>query len=127
MNVHEFNFEPEDEEDDQPRIHLVAFDDINLGAERRYLVKGLILRTGLAVIWGPPKSGKSFLVFDLVMHLALDWRYRGRRVHSGSVIYCAFEGQIGFEARCAAFRQKFLAENKEHIPFYLQPVTLDLV
>jgi hypothetical protein len=107
--------------------HISAFDDIQLRTERRYLVKGLIPRTGLIVVWGPPKSGKSFIVFDLVMHLALDWRYRGRRVHPGFVVYCAFEGQFGFEARCAAFRKEFLADAHERVPFYLEPVTLDLV
>ena len=71
MNVHEFNFELEDDEVDQSRIYLIAFDNINLKTERRYLVKGLIPRTGLIVVWGPPKSGKSFIVFDLVMHIAL--------------------------------------------------------
>jgi hypothetical protein len=127
VNVHEFNFELEDDEVDQSRIYLIAFDNINLKTERRYLVKGLIPRTGLVVVWGPPKSGKSFTVFDLVMHVALDWHYHGRRVHPGFVVYCAFEGQFGFEARCAAFRQKFLPPNRGSVPFYLQPVTLDLV
>jgi hypothetical protein len=127
VNVHEYDFELEDEDEHQSRIYLVAFDDMPLGAERRYLVKGLIPRTGLIVVWGPPKSGKSFIVFDLVMHIALDRPYRGRRVHPGTVVYCAFEGQTGSEARRAAFRKKFLADNHEPVPFYLEPVTLDLV
>jgi hypothetical protein len=127
VNVHEYDFKVKDEDEPQSRIYLVPLDDIKLGAERRYLIKGLIPRTGLVVVWGPPKSGKSFKIFDMLMHVALNRRYRGRRVHSGSVVYCAFEGQTGFAARCAAFRQKFLAQNKEHVPFYLQPVTLDLV
>jgi hypothetical protein len=110
-----------------PRIRLVPFDDIKLGTERRYLVKGLIPRIGLAVVWGPPKSGKSFWVFDVMMHVALNRLYRGRRVHHGPVVYCAFEGQTGLEARCAAFRQRFLAEDHEPVPFYLQSVALDLV
>jgi len=42
------------------RVWLVPFDEIKLGAESRYLVKGLIPRVGLSVIWGPPKCGKSF-------------------------------------------------------------------
>jgi hypothetical protein len=58
------------------QIKLVAFDDITLGTGRRYLVKGLIPREGLTVIWGAPKSGKSFWTFDMVMHVALDWEYR---------------------------------------------------
>ena len=79
------------------------------------------------IVWGPPKSGKSFWVFDLVMHIALAWQYRGRRVQPAPVVYCAFEGQSGFEARVEAFRQHFLQDHQEPVPFYLEPVTIDLV
>jgi AAA domain len=127
MSVQVFNFEVEDDDEDPSRIRLVAFDNIELGTERRYLIKGLIPRSGLIVVWGPPKSGKSFKVLDIVMHVALNRPYRGRRVHPGTVIYCAFEGQTGIEARCTAFRKKFLGGHHETVPFYLEPVTLDLV
>jgi AAA domain len=109
------------------RIELVAFDDIKLGKQRRYLVKGLIPRVGLTVVWGPPKSGKSFWTFDLLMHVALDWPYRDRRVDPGAVVYCAFEGQSGIEARKEAFSKRFLADDRDPVPFFLQSVTLDLV
>jgi hypothetical protein len=109
------------------RIRLVPFGDITLGRAVRYLVKGLIPRVGLVVVWGPPKCGKSFWTFDLVMHVALGWNYRGRRVQQGPIVYCAFEGQSGFEARVEAFRQRHLAGHHGAVPFYLQPVTLDLV
>jgi hypothetical protein len=127
VTVHEYDFKGDEDDQQQSPIYLVPFDDIKLGTERRYLIKGLIPRTGLVVVWGPPKSGKSFKIFDMLMHLALSKRYRGRRVHSGPVVYCLFEGQSGSEARCAAFRDKFLAQNKDYVPFYLQPVTLDLI
>ena len=81
----------------------------------------------MTVVWGPPKCGKSFWVFDLMMHVALGQPYRGRRVHQGSVVYCAFEGQTGIEQRVAAFRKVYLEGRIEGVPFYLQPVTLDLV
>jgi hypothetical protein len=110
-----------------PRIKLIAFNDIRLSTQRRDLVKGLIPREGLVVIWGEPKCGKSFWIFDLMMHVALGWKYRGRRIQQGSVVYCAFEGQHGFEARVEAFRQRHLPEQPNHIPFYLEPLTLDLV
>jgi hypothetical protein len=112
----------------EPRIRLVPFDDIKLGTKRRYLVKGIIPRVGLVIVWGPPKSGKSFWAFDLAMHVALGWEYRGRRVHQGPVVYCAFEGQTGIEARVEAFRQRHLdSKDAGPVPFYLEPVTLDLV
>jgi len=110
-----------------PRIELVPFDRINLSPARRYLVKGLIPRVGITIVWGPPKSGKSFWAFDVAMHVALGWPYRDLRVQPGAVVYCAFEGQSGLEARVEAFRQRFLAEAHEPVPFYLEPVTLDLV
>jgi hypothetical protein len=111
----------------EPRIRLVAFDAITLGNDVPYLVKGLIPRRGLLVLWGPPKSGKSFWIFDLVMHVALGWEYRGRRVQQGAVVYCSFEGQEGVRRRIEAFRQRFLSENTIGVPFYLEPMTLDLV
>jgi hypothetical protein len=44
----------------ESRIKLIPFDKIKLGTEPRYLVKGIIPRESLAVVWGPPKCGKSF-------------------------------------------------------------------
>jgi hypothetical protein len=110
-----------------PPIKLIPFAEIKLGTERRYLINGLIPRVGLTVIWGPPKCGKTFWIFDACMHVALHWKYRGRRVHGGPVVYCSFEGQTGMEARVEAFRQRFLLEDHGDIPFFLEPVTLDLV
>jgi hypothetical protein len=109
------------------RISLLPFDEIRLGAEPRYLVKGIIPRVGLVVAWGPPKCGKSFWIFDLAMHVALGWQYRDQRVQQGAVVYCAFEGQTGIQARVEAFRQPVPIEFDGPVPFYLQPVTLDLV
>jgi len=64
-----------------------------------YQSKGIIPRVGLCIVWGPPKCGKSFLVFDMLMHVALGWEYRGRKVRQGAVVYCALEG-------CAAFKNR---------------------
>ena len=111
----------------EPRIKLVPFDKITEGTDTRYLVKGLVPHPGLTVIWGPPKCGKSFWTLDLIMRVVLGEDYRGRRVHQGPVVYCAFEGQSGIRQRIEAYRQRYLAEGAEGIPFFLQPVTLDLV
>jgi hypothetical protein len=101
------------------RFMLTLFDVLTLGNERPYLVKGLIPRVGLTVVWGPPKCGKSFWAFDLAMHVALGWRYRDRRVIKGAVVYCAFEGADGFKARAEAFRQRHLTEDHGQVEFYL--------
>jgi DNA-binding transcriptional ArsR family regulator len=104
---------------------LQAFENISLDVEQRnYLVKGLIARTGLAVIWGPPKCGKSFWAADLGMHIALGWDYRGHKVRQESVVYIALEGRHGFPARVEAFRRH---HGVVSAPFYLLSASLDLV
>ena len=107
--------------------HLVPFNEIKLSKARRDLVKGLLPREGLSVVWGAPKSGKSFWMLDVAMHVALGWPYRGRRVQSGPVVYCAFEGQSGLGARVAAFTLDHGGSIPQDVPFFLQPVMLDLV
>lgn len=116
------------QEETPPReIKLIPFGEIELDDELEYLVHGLIPRDGLTVAWGPPKCSKSFIIYDLMMHVALGRQYRGRHVEQGAVVYCAFEGGRGFKKRVAAFRQRFLKDHAEPVPFYLQPIRLDLI
>lgn len=110
------------------RLRLIPFDDIKLQTENRHAIKGLLPASGLVVIWGAPKSGKSFWTFDAVMHMALNRPYRGRRVRSGPVVYCAMEGASGYGARKEAFKRRRIASDHETpIPFYLIPAPLGLV
>ncbi len=111
----------------KPRLAPIPFEQIQLGTGAVYLVKNLIPREGLVVVWGPPKCGKSFWTFDLVMHLALGRDYRGRKVKQAATVYVACEGQQGFRARIEAFRQRHLSEKAADVPFYLVPASLDLI
>jgi AAA domain len=112
----------------KPRFTLIPFNQIRARKTSRYLIKGLISDTGLVVVWGPPKCGKSFWVFDAVMHIALGWQYRGRRVIQGNVVYLALEGQTGFDDRVEAFRQKRFEDGVGDVPnFYLVKERTDLI
>src|SRR5262249_42894089 len=75
----------------------------------------------------PPKCGKSFWCFDLVMHIATGRKYRGHRVQQGAVVYLALEGGSGFANRIEAWRQRHLAAREEPVPFYLLDVPVDLI
>ncbi|TIL49094.1 AAA family ATPase [Mesorhizobium sp.] len=109
-----------------PRFRVIPFADIRPDDRPSYLVKGLIPRRGLVVVWGPPKCGKSYWMFDLAMHVALGWSYRGHRVLAGPVVYVALEGQEGFKARVEAFRRRHLAGNAGPVPFWLMVTPLNL-
>lgn len=111
----------------QKRFALIPFDKIALDTTPSYLVKGIVPRVGLCVFWGPPKCGKSFLVYDLMMHVALGWEYRGRKVKQGAVVYCALEGCAAFKTRVEAFRLARLADNASEVPFHLMASPLALV
>jgi hypothetical protein len=110
------------------RFRLVAFNDIKPDEGAHYLIKEFFPRSGVVVVWGPPKCGKSFWIFDLLMHVALGWEYRGHRIMPGAVVYCALEGAQGFKLRIEAFRQAKLSEADPGAPpFYLMAASLNLV
>jgi hypothetical protein len=113
----------------QPRFVLTRFADIKPLDGEEYCVKGFLPRSGLAVVWGPPKCGKSFWAFDLLMHVALGWRYRGRHVRQGPIVYVCLEGAQGFRKRAEAFRKAKLAEPKDgedDPPFFVTTTPLSL-
>ena len=108
-----------------PRFPLVAFDDVLMSTTSFYLVKNLIPRAGLVIVWGAPKCGKSFWAFDLLMHVALGWEYRGLRVKPGPVVYCVLEGAKGFERRIEAFKRAH--PKSKGAPVYLMFLPVNLI
>jgi hypothetical protein len=108
-----------------PRFRLRRFKDVTIDGSARYLIKGLIPAAGLVVVYGAPKSGKSFFAFDMTMAIARGRDYRGRRVKRGPVVYLGLEGAKGWEARFAAYRRG-MAESEDPA-FYLVTDKADLI
>lgn len=108
------------------KFPLIPYDEIQLDTSPRYLVRDVIPAGALAVVWGPPKQGKSFWLFDLCMHVARGWEYRGKPAKQGIVIYGCFEGVSGFKARKVAFEREKDAGGGP-APFFLLPVAIDLI
>jgi hypothetical protein len=103
---------------------LTRFNDVTLSTSAVYLVKNLIPRAGLIIVWGPPKCGKSFWTFDVSMHIARGEPYRDRPVQQGTVVYLALEGANGFRRRIEAYRG---AHDVTESPFYLITDRVDLI
>lgn len=70
-----------------------------------WLVKGLIPKADLGVIYGASGAGKSFIVLDITMAIARGIPWRGMRVRQGKVIYICAEGVGGFRNRVEAYCQ----------------------
>jgi hypothetical protein len=116
---------PPPRETSPTRFVLIRFADFTPLEGDDYCVKDLLPRNGLAVFWGKPKSGKSFFVFDLLMHVALGWDYRGHRVKQGPVVYVCLEGARAFRKRREAFRQAKLKNGEDPaLYFIVNPLSL---
>ena len=108
------------------RFPMLRFNEMQLGTEANYIVDELIPTAGLVLVYGAPKSGKSFWAFDLTLHVALGWEYRERAVQQGTVIYCAFEGAHGYRKRKEAFRMHHMLTDEDP-PLYVVPGRADLI
>ena len=89
-----------------------------------WLVRGVLPRQGVAGLYGPSASGKSFLGFDLAAAIAEGGRWFGCRVTAAPVVYVALEGEHGFKLRAAAWETRNERELPEQMHMVLQPFRL---
>ena len=100
------------------RFTLTKLADIVPDDEPLWLIDGLIpAGPSLGVIFGQPKSGKSFLTADMFLHVAMGRAYAGCAVQQGAVVYITKEGVRGFKRRMMAARQHHHAGPQ--VPFYV--------
>jgi hypothetical protein len=78
---------------------LEPFESIKFDAHEEWLVKRLLPRRGVAVLYGKSQSFKSFIVSDLAWHIAAGWDWAGLRVLQVPVVYIAAEGAEGLRKR----------------------------
>ncbi len=69
----------------------------------RWRIKGLLPETGIAAIYGPSQSGKSFLCFDLGISMALGANWFGHRTKGCPVTYVMLESEAGLRNRVEAW------------------------
>ncbi len=87
---------------ESPRFVLLAASELASIPPMRWLVRGVFPESGLAAIYGPPASGKSFLVLDLLGAIAGGREWFSHPVAAAPSIYVALEGEAGVAQRIAA-------------------------
>lgn len=85
--------------------------------EAAWLVKGLVPRTGLTVVFGPSGAGKSFVALDVAMAVSRGEPWRGRKTEQGAVLYLAPDGGGLFVNRIVAYCQRRGIGNGDHAVF----------
>lgn len=76
------------------RLRPVTLDELFAQPAPGWLIRNVLIKTGLALIYGPPGSGKSFLALDLCGCILRGIPWYGHRVSRGNVIYIAGEGHL---------------------------------
>ncbi|MCE9508324.1 MAG: helicase RepA family protein [Alphaproteobacteria bacterium] len=113
------------EQDNKKKVIVsVAWAELKKCTKREHLVKKLLDRTAMSVVFGESNCGKSFLLLDLAIHVALGSDWCGYKVRQGTVIYIAAEGGLGIEERLEAFRLRH--GMKGHAPLRVIHVGINL-
>lgn len=73
-------------------------------ADPEFLVEDILPLRGLATIYGPPGSAKTFLALDVAMCVAGGLPFFGKSVSQGGVVYIAAEAGAGLKKRVIAAR-----------------------
>jgi putative DNA primase/helicase len=87
----------------EPRYKLLGADDLRNLPPLAWRVRGVLPAVGLAGLYGPSASGKSFLALDMAAAIAEGRQWFGCRVEAAPVVYAALEGEGGFKLRVAAW------------------------
>lgn len=110
-----------DETAKEPRFKFEKIGDLRKLPPAQWLVKDWIPDGGTGIFYGKWAAGKSFIGFDLALHLAYgmpDWHGAALPGHSQHVLVIAREGHQGFVNRVDAFKKHYgLVDDAEHITF----------
>ena len=93
---------------EEKRYQLLSVSDIQKLPKIDWLVKDTLPAQGLACIYGPSGSSKSFLALDLSLSIACKTEWFGLKIKCVPVIYIVLEGLQGFIKRVDAW----IAQNK---------------
>ena len=106
------------------RYRLLSSLDLAMLPPLQWRVRGIFPATGLAAIYGPSMSGKSFLAFDMAAAIAGGEPWFNARVTQCPVVYVCLEGEAGYKLRAQAWEMRRGQCLPESLRFVLQPFAL---
>jgi len=85
-------------------MRLYTLDELAERPTPEWLIDGMLTEGGLALLWAPPDSYKTFFAIDMAMSVATGTSFHGRATKPGLVIYVAAEDDAGVAFRMAGWR-----------------------
>jgi RecA/RadA recombinase len=92
-------------------LKILSFAEMMALRPGEFLVEGILRKGELAVIYGAPGCGKTFVTLDISLCVAVGRGWHGHRVHESPVVYVAAEAVLGLPPRVGAW----LDERREHL------------
>lgn len=92
---------------DKLRFNIETLSQFAIITSHKYLIKGLLPRATLGVLFGESGSGKSFITLDMCIAIARGQPWRGKRTKQGRVVYIVAEGAAGFRNRVIAYLKHY--------------------
>lgn len=87
------------------RYTLLDADSVLSLPRTAWRIKDIIPETGIAAIYGPSGSGKSFLAIDMALSIAKGEKWFDNKVKPCPVVYITLEGESGLSNRLAAYKR----------------------
>lgn len=110
----------------KPRYLFETVSDLRSLPDATWLVDKWVPEQGVGIIYGKWAAGKSFVGFDLVLHLAYgmkDWHGVKLPGVACEVLIIAREGSKGFKSRIDAFKEhRSITDDTDRIVFMRSPV-----
>lgn len=91
-----------------------------------WLVRYVIEKDVLAILYGEPGCGKSFWSLELALCVAFGIDFHGFPVKQGAAVYVAGEGHNGIGRRIDAFERKHKVTLTHDVPFYVSDCSASL-
>lgn len=106
------------------RIRFVDDDAFENRPQREWLIPKLLPKSGIVLVYGLPRCGKSFLTMSWAMCVASGVPWLGRPVAHGPVAYIAAEGGSGLGPRMKAWKTHHRYSGKSGVKWFDQTLVL---
>lgn len=99
-------------------------DDIDALSDIEYLIKDILQKGSVSMLYGPSGTGKTFNALNIAYCIAHGVHWFGHEVRQGKVWYINTEGGHGLKPRIAAWRKEYRRGKTSNIEFITWPVHL---
>ncbi len=88
------------------RFKVIPAPEFALGTPPSWIIKGVLPKAQIAVVYGDAGTGKSFLLLDMCAAVVLGEPWRGHPVKGNRAVYVCAEGASGFQNRIDAYQRQ---------------------